>query len=386
MELQSLEHVSKADLAKAQKEDPVIGPAVKAVQQNLWTGNSPELSLLKREKDKLTLLSDGLLYRITKRHSGEEVRQLVLPKVYHGVVLRSVHNDSGRLSIERTLDLLRQRFYWPRMLQDTEQHIKSCGECITRKTPAQRATPLHQNSSSGPMDLVCTDFLSMETDSKGMRNVLVVTDHFTRYAQAFPTKNQTSQTVAKTLVDKFFVHYGLPARIHSDQGRDFESRLIKDLLKNMGIRKSRTTPCHPQGDPQPERFNRTLLSMLGTLSTEKKRQWSQHVPYLVHAYNSTKCDATDFSPGYDKRVGFQSLEIGDRVLLKNWGLKGKHKLQTRWSPVPYQVVGKMPNLPVYQLKKDNGSGLLKTIHRDHILPVGQHVKLPIPEEGNNCCG
>uniref|UniRef100_A0A1A7ZLV7 Gypsy retrotransposon integrase-like protein 1 n=1 Tax=Nothobranchius furzeri TaxID=105023 RepID=A0A1A7ZLV7_NOTFU len=444
MELQSLEHVSKADLAKAQKEDPVIGPAVKAVQQNLWTGNSPELSLLKREKDKLTLLSDGLLYRITKRHSGEEVRQLVLPKVYHDVVLRSVHNNSGHLGIERTLDLLRRRFYWPRMLQDIEHHIKSCGECITRKTPAQSAAPLHQISSSGPMDLVCIDFLSMETDSKGMRNVLVVTDHFTRYAQAFPTKNQTSQTVAKTLVDKFFVHYGLPARIHSDQGRDFESRLIKDLLKNMGIRKSRTTPYHPQGDPQPERFNRTLLSMLGTLSTEKKRQWSQHVPYLVHAYNSTRCDATGFSPyflmfgrearlpvdlcfgttidkaeeshsryvsklkedlrqayklasetadkvhqknkkGYDQRVCFQSLEIGDRVLLKNWGLKGKHKLQTRWSPIPYQVVEKMPNLPVYQLKKENGSGRLKTIHRDHILPIGQHVKLPILEEGNNCC-
>lgn len=89
--------------------------------------------------------------------------------------------------------------------------------------------------------------------------------------------------------------------------------------------------------------------------------------------------------GYDKRVCFQSLEIGDRVLLKNWGLKGKHKLQTRWSPIPYQVVGKMPNLPVYQLKKENGNGRLKTIHRDHILPIGQHVKLPIPEEGNNCC-
>ncbi|XP_070401169.1 uncharacterized protein [Nothobranchius furzeri] len=88
---------------------------------------------------------------------------------------------------------------------------------------------------------------------------------------------------------------------------------------------------------------------------------------------------------YDQRVCFQSLEIGDRVLLKNWGLKGKHKLQIRWSPTPYQVVGKMPNLPVYQLKKENGSGHLKTIHRDHILPIGQHVKLPILEEGNNCC-
>lgn len=62
-----------------------------------------------------------------------------------------------------------------------------------------------------------------------MGNVLVITNHFTRYAQSFPTKNQTAQTVAKTLADKYFIHYGLPARIHSDQGRDFESRLIKDL-------------------------------------------------------------------------------------------------------------------------------------------------------------
>lgn len=56
---------------------------------------------------------------------------------------------------------------------------------------------------------------------------------------------------------------------------------------------SRTTPYHPQGDPQPECFNWTL-SMLATLNQEKKRQWSQHVVHLVHAYNSAKCDA----PGY----------------------------------------------------------------------------------------
>lgn len=296
MELQSLEHVSKADLAQAQKEDPVIGPAIKAVQQNKWSDVSPELSLTKREKDKLTLMRDGLLYRITKHHSGDEVIQLVLPKRYHGVVLRSVHNDSGHLGTERTLHLLRKRFYWPKMSQDIKQHIKNCGECITRKMPAQRAAALHQISSSGAMDLVCIDFLSMEADSRGISNILVVTDHFTHYAQVFPTKNQTSQTVAKVLVAKFFVHYGLPARIHSDQGQDFESHLIKDLLRIMGIRKSRTTPYHPQGDPQPERFNRTLLSMLGTLSAEKKCQWSQQVPYLVHAYNSTKCDATGYSP------------------------------------------------------------------------------------------
>lgn len=120
------------------------------------------------------------------------------------------------------------------------------------------------------------------------------------YAQVFPTKNQKALTVAKILVDKFFIHYGLSARVHSDQGRDFESQLIKEMLRIQGIQKSRTTPYHPQDDPQPERFNRTLLFMLGMLSQGKRRHWSQHVSYLVHAYNITRCDATGYSPYYLK--------------------------------------------------------------------------------------
>lgn len=147
---------------------------------------------------------------------------------------------------------------------------------------------MNQIISQGPLDLVCIDFLSLEPDSQGHANILVVTDHFTRYAQAFPAKDQKATTVAKILCERYFVHYGLPARIHSDQGRDFESSLIQDLLKMLGIRKSRTSPYHPQGDPQPERFNRTLLSMLGTLDTRQKQRWSQQISQLVHAYNCTK--------------------------------------------------------------------------------------------------
>ncbi|KAJ7986493.1 hypothetical protein DPEC_G00340450 [Dallia pectoralis] len=373
----------------------------------------------------------------SKRPSGEELTQLVLPSEFREVVLKATHDDLGHLGIERTTDLLRSRFFWPKLAFDVEQYIKNCGECVTRKTPCHRVAPLHHISSNGPMDLVCIDFLSMEPDSAGICNVLVVTDHFTRYAQAFPSRNQKAQTVAKILVDKYFLHYGLPARIHSDQGRDFESQLIKELLKMMGIRKSRTTPYHPQGDPQPERFNRTLLSMLGTLGCERKRQWSKQIGYLVHAYNSTKCDATGYSPyflmfgrearlpidlcfgtspdgkadgghsryvaklkedlqrayklasdtaykthqrnkrSYDKRVGFQTLDIGDRVLLRNLGLKGKHKLESRWSPIPYLVLGKMPNLPVYKVKPEDGG--VKTLHRDHLLPIGQLVRMPTVE-------
>ena len=442
MELKTLELMSKSSLKKAQENDEAIGPALKALKNGCWpeeANMSPELSRLKRESGKLSM-KDGLLYRYSKRPSGEVVSQLVLPKEFREIVLRAMHDDLGHLGQERTVDLLRSRFFWPRMLVDVEEYIRNCVECITHKTPVQRAAPLHQIVSHGPMDLVCMDFLSMEPDSKGISNVLVVTDHFTRYAQAFPTKSQKAPVVAKVLMEKYFVHYGLPSRIHSDQGRDFESRLIRELLTLMGIRKSRTTPYHPQGDPQPERFNRTLLSMLGTLGREKKRSWSQHVPYLVHAYNSTKCDATGYSPYhlmfgrearlpadvcfgtspdgieeachtqyvtklkedlkqayqlaseaankrhqrnrrlYDRKVTFQSIEIGDRVLLRNLGLRGKHKLESKWNPAPYVVMGKMPNLPVFKIRREDGTPGTKTIHRDHLLPIGQLVRIPPPNQ------
>ncbi|XP_035809415.2 uncharacterized protein LOC118471094 [Amphiprion ocellaris] len=440
----SLGQLTRSEIVDAQASDAVIGPAIQALRQGRWSQEvaaRPELAVIKKEMGKLAM-KDGLLHRLSKKQSGEEVAQLVLPEVFRSTVLKSMHDDFGHLGLERTLDLIRARVYWPKMAVDIEQYIKNCGECITRKTPGQRASPLHQIVSSGPMDLVCIDFLSVEPDSKGVANVLVITDHFTRYAQAFPARNQKAHTVAKILVEKFFVHYGLPARIHSDQGRDFESRLIREMLKMMGIRKSRTTPYHPQGDPQPERFNRTLLSMLGTLSQEKRKQWSQHIPYLVHAYNSTKCDATGFSPyflmfgrearlpvdlcfgtspdgsnvghhlryvaklredlkkafqlasaaadkthlrnkrSHDKRVVPWTLEPGDRVLLKNLGLKGKHKLQSRWSAVPYEVVEKLPNLPVYRIRPESGNGCLKTFHRDHLLPIGQLVRMPKVEDEN----
>lgn len=231
------------------------------------------------------------------------------------------------------------------------------------------------------------------------------------------------------------MHYGFPERLHSDQGRDFESHTIKELCAIAGIQKIRTTPYHPRGNPV-ERFNRTLLNMLGTLEEKDKSHWKDFVKPLVHAYNCTKHEATGFSPyelmfgrqprlpldialglpgkdssqvshsqyvqhlkshlkesyevasrnaqkmaeknkiRFDKHVTNSSLEVGDRVLVRNVRIRGKHKLADRWESEVYVVVKRVPDLPVYTVRPETKDGPLRTLHRDLLLPCGF---LPVSE-------
>ena len=225
LEMPSLERLSEDELRCAQDRDAAIGAIKRAMRTGQWApttrlGNSPEVVHLQMEGNKLVLMNK-LLYRKIMTTAGKEIFQLVLPKQFHPIVLKAFHDDCGYLGTERTLALARDRYYWPRMAVDVSKYVQTCGRCVTRKTVPRKTAPLNQITSRGPLDLVCIDFLAIEPDSRGISNVLVVTDHYTRYAQAYTTKDQRAPTVAKVLVEKFFVHYGLPSRIHSDQGRDF---------------------------------------------------------------------------------------------------------------------------------------------------------------------
>ena len=199
---------------------------------------------------------------------------------------------------DRTLGLVRERFYWLGMTGEVVYHVAPCERCIRSKTLSTQRAPLVNVATTQPMEMVCLDFLSLEPSKGGVENILVISDHFTRYAQAFPTRNQTVRTTARVLFENYIVHYGFPAKLHSDQGRNFKSATIRHLCELAGIQKCRTTPYDPMGNGQVERFNRTLLDMLRTLEPEKKPNWKSYVPTLTHAYNCTKHESTGFSPFY----------------------------------------------------------------------------------------
>ena len=146
------------------------------------------------------------------------------------VALRECHDEVGHLGLEHMLDLMHDRFFWPHMATQAKEHVRKC-QSQTAISPLKNIVATH------PLELVHLDYLCLEP-GKGMEeNVLVVTDHFTRYAQAYVTRTQTDQMTAKSLWDKFIVHYGLPEKILMDQGQNFESQLMADLCELIGTRK-----------------------------------------------------------------------------------------------------------------------------------------------------
>lgn len=435
----TLPGMTKESWHKAQRDDPSIRTVISLIEH----GQKPslrhvntehtEVKFLLREWNRLEL-KDGILYRRCSDR-GEMIYQLVLPEQYREKALEGLHDDIGHLGSDRVLSLARARFYWPKMKESVEQKCHTCERCFRRKAQPQRAAPMKNIQTTYPLELVCMDYLSLEPDSHDTRNILVITDHFTKFAVAVPTKDQKAKTVAKALWENFFVHYGFPSRLHSDQGRDFESHTIKELCSLIGAKKVRTTPYHPQGNPV-ERFNRTLLSMLGTLEEKEKQHWRDFVKPLVHAYNCTRNDTTGFSPyelmfgrqptlpidlilgvepstethkthseyvqklrcrlqesftlaaenskktgeknklRFDAKVRPAQLVEGDRVLVRNVNIRGKHKLADKWESEIHVVVKQMDGGPVYVVAPENGSGPQRTLHRDLLLPCGF---LPVKE-------
>ena len=426
--------LSSKDWRKAQRDDDTL----EFIVQHLKTGSrKPAPQALAnttydaryfKDWDKLFLCND-ILYR-RGMVSNQEFQQLVVPLCLRDDIFKALHDDLGHQGRDRTTSLIKQRFFWPGIDSFVKDNVRQCDRCIKRKKNPGKSAELVSINSSAPMEMVCIDYLSLERSKGGFENILVITDHFSRYAQALPTKNQTAKTTARILFDQFIVHYGFPARIHSDQGQNFESNLIKELCSLAGVEKSRTTPYHPMGNGQCERFNQTLLQMLGTLENNQKSDWKAYVPTLVHAYNATIHDSTGYSPyflmfgrhprlaidaflvlspdtmsskrqteyvrklqerlhyayqtaqktaqknaeqhkaSYDLGVRSSVLQSGDRVLVRNVGLKGKHKLADRWERNPYVIISQPnPDIPVYEVQLENSrSKKNKILHRNLLLP------------------
>ena len=134
------------------------------------------------------------------------------------------HDELGHLGMDRALLILQDRVYWPRMARDVREHICTCSRC-ERFKQLPSVEEISQTEASYPMEIVHADFLIIggKKDIRKDINILVVTDHFTHYAQAYVMSSQTAATAAKMLFDEYFTRYGWPTKLITDQGPAFKS-------------------------------------------------------------------------------------------------------------------------------------------------------------------
>ena len=203
---------SNEDWVREQNQDPDIGWFIQLLKGNKVESEllTSDVNIMKRRKGRY-VLRNGLLYKKCVSNNRETgYLQFVLPRPFRKQALEACHDEVGHLGIERTTSLLKDRFCWPGMEDDIEEYIKTCPRCLKFKAIPERAE-LNIIDVTRPLELVHIDFLTIEAPKKDKDvNILVVTDHFTRYAQAFVTRSQTVPVVANTLWEKFFVHYGFP--------------------------------------------------------------------------------------------------------------------------------------------------------------------------------
>jgi hypothetical protein len=301
---------------------------------------------------------------------------------------------------------------------------------VKQKVPTfQTRAPLQSITTTAPFQMVSLDFVRLEKSSGGYEYILVIMDQFTRYAQAYATRNKSAKTVAEKYND-YILRFGFLEKLHHDQRGEFENHLFKQLEKLCGIGHSKTTPYHPQGNGQVERFNRTLLAILRTLPETQKSHWKDHLQKMVHAYNCTRHESTGFSPFYllfgrhprlpidmilnlesesnespnyreyvnnwseamseeykianekssqsrakgkklyDRRIRSSEFRPGDRVLVRNMSKRDNPcKLRSHWEDKIHVVVTRRgEDSPVYTVKPESSDGPSRTLHRNMLLP------------------
>ncbi len=205
----------------------------------------------------------------------------------------------------------------PPKLKTGARNVKSVNVEETQsalKEPCSSLSLLVDRGSWSQWTLLCMQ------SSRGYRYCLVMVDHFTKWLESFPLRNQKAESIAKKVIDGWIPRHGAPEQLHHDQGKNLTAEIIRKVCSFLEIWNTRTTPFHPQSDGASERSIRTVNNMLAKVVEEDQRNWDLYVSSTCFAYNTAVHSSTGYTPSY--------LEYGRELRLPSDLVMNDHQQTT----------------------------------------------------------
>ena len=252
-----------------------------------------------KTKDLLYLNKDGIV--ACKRKEEDKVlykyNSIVLPKLNQTELLFRSHDQMGHPCVDKVYNRIKKRFEWLGLKKACEKWISAGLSCQQAKDPRKIRFPLQSIESSGFNEVVQIDHQKICMTATGYNQVLVLIDHFTKYAEAAPcSMTASAEEICNPLINVWLARHGCPITFQSDNGKAFLGDLTKELMKRSQVAQVNSTTYHPQTNGLVERPNRTLVSMLRVYCSRYMDDWDRHLPQVMGAYNSTEHSTTGTSP------------------------------------------------------------------------------------------
>ena len=290
------ENPPSTEMTVLQREDPDLQMIFSYLEKKKLPSDEKKARKLVLESDRYTIL-DGVLHYVDNSR-GNRLR-VAAPSAICETLLQENHSQAGHFAAKGVYEKLARRYWWEGMYADVVKHCRACLTCASYRGAGRRSKPpLKPIEVGGPFERVGVDILEMPPTERENRYIVVFMDYLTKWVEAFPTADQTSETIAHLLVERIICQHGAPKELLSDRGPNLLSNLILDICDLMGMKKTNTTAYHPQTDGLVENFNRTLRAMIAKHSRKFGRDWDVYLPQLLFAYRTKPHESTGEAPYY----------------------------------------------------------------------------------------
>lgn len=379
------------------------------------------------EDDNQYELLNGLLYDHSEGNEQSPYPRLVLPPSCRWRVIRRAHTEVGHQSVSKTLWRLKEAYKWPGMRRDIKQVIARCAKCAINRDTMQHARPGDMPIATYPMQIMGMDLTGpFEASPEGNRYILTIIDHCTGWVEAKPIPSKCERNVLHFLDREFIPRFGTPEVIITDQGGEFNGRVLCDYMNKLNIDHRRTTPYHPQSNGKIERFHRTLKQIIRKLVTKWNSRWEEELGHALFAHRISTSIVTGYTPYFlmygrrpripassmlrrlegedptvvgdrldalasalkeaarnteesrkhnkrrlEERATKEEIHPGDTIVVKN---AKQHAFDASWNP-QYEVI--RVTGPVIKVRHQQ-SGRIRTVNRARVRAVPRDIVWDIP--------